>query len=139
MIFDFFIFPYQHEMRSAIILILWLSESQIEYHILFRIPLAASHLPLTMTEINVPPTLESAKGKLELKGFPFAALPKDPNNSSWDRIEKLCGLSLPELTLLQNASAGTTSKSVMFHCLLISIPASSICAVSNPCSIPEKT
>ena len=85
-----------------------------------------------MAGIAVLPSLESAKEKLEQNGFPFAALPKDPNNSSWDRIEKLCGLSLPEVTFLQNASAGTTSKSVMFHCSLISIPTSSMCAVSNP-------
>ena len=118
-------------MRSAIILIFWLSESQNEYHVLFRIPLAASHHPLTMAEVNVLPTLESAKGKLELKGFPFAALPKETNNTLWTEIRTTCDLSLPEVIFLQNASAGTTSNSVMFHCLLIPIPTSSMCAVSN--------
>ena len=121
-------------MRSAIILIFWLSESQNEYHILFRIPLAASHLPLTMAEINVLPTLERAKGKLELNGFPFAELPNDRNDSLWTRIEEKYGLSLPEVSFLKNASSGTTSKSVMFHYLLIPIPPPSMCAVSNPYS-----
>ena len=135
MIFHFFIFPSPAELpgRDEIsIIIFWLSQSQIKYHIIFRIPLIASHLPQTMAENVVLPTLESAKGKLEQKCIPFAALPNDPDSSRWTRIEKECGLSLGEILLLQNASAGTTSKSVMFHCLLISIPNSSMCAVSNP-------
>ena len=77
-----------------------------------------------MAEIAVLPTLESAKGKLEQKSIPFAALPNDPDSSRWTRIEKECGLSPGEILLLQKATAGTTSKSVMVHCLLISIPTS---------------
>ena len=120
-------------MRSATNLIFWL----LEYHILhsygiFRIPLIASHLPQTMAEIVVLPTSESAKGKLERGAFPFAALPNDRNSLLWVDIRKECGLSLAEVSFLQNASAGTTSKSVMFHYLLIPIPTPSMCAVSNP-------
>ena len=85
-----------------------------------------------MAEIAVLPSLESAKGKLEQNGFPFAELPNDRNDSLWVDIRRECGLSLAEVSVLKNASAGTTSKSVMFHCLLISIPTFSICAVSNP-------
>ena len=75
-----------------------------------------------MAEIAVLPSLESAKGKLEQNGFPFAGLPNDRNDSLWTRIEEKYGLSLAEVSFLKNASAGTTSKSVMFHCSLISIP-----------------
>ena len=85
-----------------------------------------------MAEIAVLPSLESAKGKLEQNGFPFAALPNDRNSLLWVDIKRECGLSLAEVSFLQNASAGTTSKSVIFHYLLISIPTSSMCAVSNP-------
>ena len=120
-------------MRSATNLIVWL----LEYHIvhrqgIFRIPLVASQLPQTMAGIAVLSSLESAKEKLEQNGFPFAGLPNDRNDSLWTRIEETYGLSLAEVSFLKNASAGTTSKSVMFHCLLISIPTSSMCAVSNP-------
>ena len=85
-----------------------------------------------MAEIAVLPSLESAKEKLEQNGFPFAGLPDDRNDSLWVDIRRECGLSLAEVSFLKNASAGTTSKSVMFHCSLISIPTSSMCAVSNP-------
>ena len=89
---------------------------------IFRIPLVASQLPQTMAEIAVLPSLESAKGKLEQNGFPFAGLPNDRNSLLWGDIRRECGLSLAEVSFLQNASAGTTSKSVMFHYLLISMP-----------------
>ena len=119
-------------MRSATNLIFWL----LEYHILhsqgiFRIAPVASHLPQTMAGIAVLPSLESAKEKLEQNGFPFAGLPNDRNDSLWGDIRTECGLSLAEVSFLKNASAGATSKSVMFHCLLIPIPTSSMCAVSN--------
>ena len=77
-----------------------------------------------MFEIAVLPSLESAKGKLEQNGFPFAGLPNDRNDSLWVDIRRECGLSLAEVSFLKNASAGTTSKSVMFHCLLIPISTS---------------
>ena len=120
-------------MRSATNLIFWL----LEYHILrsqgiFRIPLVASQLPQTMAGSAVLPSLESAKEKLEQNGFPFAGLPNDRNSLLWGDIRRECGLSLAEVSFLQNASAGTTSKSVMFHYLLIPIPTPSMCAVSNP-------
>jgi hypothetical protein len=123
-------------MRSATNLICWLLESYIEYHILnsqgiFRIQLVASHLPQTMAEIAVLPSLESAEGKLKQNGFPFTGLPNDRNDSLWVDIRRECGLSLAEVSFLKNASTGTTSKSVMFRYLLIPILTSSMCAVSN--------
>ena len=92
----------------------------------------ASHLPLTMAEIRVPSSLESAKEKLKQNNFPFEDLPNDPNSSLWTRIEEKYSLSLYEISALQNKVAGTTSISVMFHCSLISIPTTLMCAVSNP-------
>ena len=83
-----------------------------------------------MAEIAVLPSLESAKGKLEQNGFPFAGLPNDRNSLLWGDIRRECGLSLAEVSFLQNASAGTTSKSVMFHYLCAPSPTAS--------STPEK-
>ena len=62
-----------------------------------------------MAGIAVLPTLESAKEKLEQNGFPFAALPNDRSSLLWPRIEEKCGLSLGEVSFLQNALAGTES------------------------------
>ena len=100
-------------MRSATNLIFWL----LKYHILhsqgiFRIPLVASHLPLTMAEIRVLSSLESAKEKLKQNGFPFEDLPKQVINPSWNDVRYDCGLLLPELIALQNEVAGTTPTSV---------------------------
>ena len=69
-----------------------------------------------MAEITVLPSLESAKGKLEQNGFPFEDLPHDRSDPLWTRIEEKYGLSLPEVSALKNASAGTTANLFMlFH------------------------
>ena len=65
----------------------------------------ASHLPLTMAEIKVLSSLESAKEKLKQNGFPF----EDP---TWNDVRNDCGLLLPELIALKNEVAGTTPNSV---------------------------
>ena len=103
--------------RSATNLICWLLESFSEYHVLrsqgiFRIPLVASHLPLTMAEIRVPSSLKSAKEKLKQNNFPFEDLPNDRSDPLWVDIKEECGLTTPEVSALKNAIAGTTSKSV---------------------------
>ena len=103
--------------QQSITLIFWLSEAQIEFHILYcqRIlpfPLAASHLPLSMAEIRVPSSLESAKEKLKQNGFPFEDLPKHVIDPAWEDVRTDCGLLLPELIALKNKFAGTTPKSV---------------------------
>ena len=90
-------------MRSAITLIFWLSSAQTG--LIFPIPLVASHLPLTMAEIKVLSSLESAKEKLKQNGFPF----EDP---TWNDVRNDCGLLLPELIALKNEVAGTTPTSV---------------------------
>ena len=65
-------------MRTATNLICILHSQRI-----CRIPLVAWRLEKTMAEIAVLPSLESAKGKLEQNGFPFAGLPNDRNSLLW--------------------------------------------------------
>ena len=67
---------------------------------------------MPVADIKVPPSLESAKKKLEQSGFPFDCLPKQVINPSWNDVRDDCGLLLPELIALQNEVAGTTPTSV---------------------------
>lgn len=77
---------------------------------IFHLPSVASHFPLTMSAVLS--SLENVKGKLEMMLFPFEDLPNDRNDPVWDKIEKKCDLTLPELSALKNEVAGTISKSV---------------------------
>ena len=65
-----------------------------------------------MAETAVLSSLKNAKGKLEMKHFPFEDLPKDRSDPLWIDIKKECDLTLPEVSALKNEIAGTTFKSV---------------------------
>ena len=65
-----------------------------------------------MAEMEVPPSLESAKKKLVKNGFPFEDLPKQVIDPAWKDVRTECGLLLPELIALKNEVAGTTPESV---------------------------
>ena len=69
-----------------------------------------------MADTTVVSSLESANTKLKRNNFPFGDLPHDRSDPLWTEIRREYGLSLPEVSALKNASAGTTSNLFMlFH------------------------
>ena len=120
MIFDFFIFQWENSSLhftsrpSSQLLALRISD-WIPYTLpskKFRIPLVTSHLLLTMADIRVPSSLESAKEKLKQNNFPFDCLPKQVIDPTWYDVRNDCGLLLPELIALKNEVEGTSPKYV---------------------------
>ena len=70
---------------------------------------------MTMANTTVLPSLKSATGKVKQNGLPFAGLPNDRSDPLRTEIRTECGLSLPEISFLTNASTGTTSNGNCLH------------------------